>query len=74
MGWVQLTVPKRGIYGTVAAYHTHSRISRMSTDTLERDELLDQVLEDERAAALQRFRDREEAPEGLIPPFTDIPG
>ena len=31
----------------------------MSGDTLERDELLDQVLE-ERAAALQEFREREE--------------
>jgi hypothetical protein len=34
----------------------------MSADTLERDELLDQVLEDERTSALQEFRDREEIP------------
>ena len=33
----------------------------MSADTLERDELLDQVLEDERAAALQEFRERAES-------------
>ena len=32
----------------------------MAGDTLERDELLDQVLEDERAAALQEFRERQE--------------
>jgi hypothetical protein len=49
-----------GIYGTVAAYHTHSRISRMFPVTKEPDELLEQVLEDERAAAVQEFREREE--------------
>jgi hypothetical protein len=32
----------------------------MSIETLVRDELLDQVLEDERAAALQEWRQREE--------------
>jgi hypothetical protein len=32
----------------------------MSTVTNEPDELLDQVLEDERAAAVQKFRDLEE--------------
>ena len=32
----------------------------MSADTSEWDELLDQVLEDERAAAIQKFREREE--------------
>ena len=32
----------------------------MSTDTFERDELLEQVLEDERAAAVERSREREE--------------
>ena len=32
----------------------------MSGNTLVRDELIDQVLEDERAAALQEFREREE--------------
>ena len=32
----------------------------MSTVTNEPDELLDQVLEDERQAALQEFREREE--------------
>jgi hypothetical protein len=32
----------------------------MSTNTLVRDELLDQVLEDERAAALQEWRERGE--------------
>ena len=32
----------------------------MSADTSEWDELLVQVLEDERAAAIQKFREREE--------------
>jgi hypothetical protein len=56
-----LTVPKRGIYGTVAAYHTHSRIEGMSPVTNEPDELLEQVLEDERTAAVQKFREQEES-------------
>jgi hypothetical protein len=60
MRWIQLTVPKRGIYGTVAAYHTGSRIRCMSSVANEPDELLEQVLEDERAAAVQEFREREE--------------
>ncbi len=33
----------------------------MPGETLERDELLDQVLEDERAAAVQEFREREDS-------------
>jgi len=32
----------------------------MSTDALVKDELFDQVLEDDRAAALQEWRQREE--------------
>jgi hypothetical protein len=32
----------------------------MSTNTLETDEVLEQVLEDERAAAVQKFRELEE--------------
>jgi len=44
----------------------------MSADTLERDELLDQVLEDERATALQQFRERDDPAEDLISPLTDI--
>ena len=32
----------------------------MSADTLERDELLEQVLEDERSSKVQEFREREE--------------
>ena len=32
----------------------------MSTETVEWDEVLEQVLEDDRAAAVQEFREREE--------------
>jgi hypothetical protein len=42
----------------------------MSTVTNEPDELLDQVLEDERQAALQEFREREELTSGE----TDLAG
>jgi hypothetical protein len=42
----------------------------MSTVTNEPDELLDQVLEDERQAALQEFREREELTSGA----TDLAG
>jgi hypothetical protein len=38
----------------------------MSTVTNELDELLDQVLEDERQAALQEFREREELTRGPV--------
>jgi hypothetical protein len=44
----------------------------MSLQPLLSDELLDQVLEDERAAALQEFRERDEPAEDFISPFTDI--
>jgi hypothetical protein len=43
----------------------------MSADTMERDELLEQVLEDERAAALQEFRERDEIAIDTVEPVAN---
>ena len=58
--WIARTIPKKAIYGTVDSIACRSRIDCMSPATNEPDELIDQVLEDERAAALQEFRERQE--------------
>lgn len=46
--------------GQLSAYHHHSNIACMSPDEFKTDELLDAILEDERAAALQELRERDE--------------
>jgi hypothetical protein len=52
-----MTVRRRA---TLSRYHLMERTS-MATVSDEPDEFLEQVLEDERAAALQEFREREES-------------
>ena len=60
IGWLPLTVPKMGVYGTVAAYHIHGTIGCVSPVNNAPDEFLEQVTEDDHQAALQEFREREE--------------